>query len=248
MMTDVCDRTSLEGAGLQRAGRFLLLALCLAAAALLAGCGGGRGGPVAYDVAIPPPDVQGEPVADTSAPIGALDTLNVNVFQVESLSGEFAVDQAGAIDFPLLGNVVVQGRTTQELSSHLASRLSERYLQSPQVSVSVKERAQQTVTVDGSVQQPGVFAVKGPTTLMQAVAMARGISEDANPQRVMIFRTVNGERVAGAYDLKAIRTAQAEDPVVYGNDIIIVDGSRARKLFRDLIQSMPLLGVMRPFY
>ena len=141
----------------------------------------------------------------------------------------------------------VQGRTAQEVSTQLAARLSERYLQSPNVSVAVKERAQQTITVDGSVQQPGVFGIKGPTTLLQAVAMARGTSQDANPQRVIVFRTINGERVAGAFDLKAIRTAQAEDPVIYGNDIIIVDGSRARQLFRDLMQTVPLLGIMRPF-
>lgn len=242
MMTVLRDRVSTAGAG-----RLLLLSLCIVAAALLAGCGGGRGGPVPYDVAMAPPDVQGEPVANTSAPIGALDTLQINVFQVPTLSGEFTVDQAGAIDYPLLGTVPVQGRTAQEVSTQLAARLSERYLQSPNVSVAVKERAQQTITVDGSVQQPGVFGIKGPTTLLQAVAMARGTSQDANPQRVIVFRTINGERVAGAFDLKAIRTAQAEDPVIYGNDIIIVDGSRARQLFRDLMQSVPLLGIMRPF-
>ena len=223
---------------------FLFLA---AVAALLAGCTEGRGGSVPYEVAMPAPDVQAEPVAASSAPIGALDTLQISVFQVESLTGEFKVDQAGMIDYPLLGNVQAQGRTAQELGTQIAARLGERYLQSPQVSVSVRDRAQQTITVDGSVKQPGVFKVKGPTTLIQAVAMASGTSEDANPSRVIVFRTVNGERVAGAFDLKAIRRAQAEDPVIYGNDIVVVDGSRARTLFKDLLGTIPLLGVLRPF-
>lgn len=222
-------------------------ALAGACALLLAGCGG-RGGSVPYDVALPAPDAQAQPVASTTAPIGALDTLQINVFQVESLSGDFKVDQAGAIDFPLLGTVPAQGRTAEQLGTQLAARLGERYLQSPSVAVSVKERAEQTITIDGSVRQPGMFKVKGPTTLLQAVAMASGTSEDANPSRIIVFRTVNGERLAGAFDLKAIRKAEAEDPVIYGNDIVIVDGNRARQLFKELMSSVPLLGMLRPFY
>jgi polysaccharide export outer membrane protein len=82
---------------------------------------------------------------------------------------------------------------------------------------------------------------------MQAIAMAKGTTQDANPSRVIVFRTIRGERTAGAFDLADIRRAKAEDPVIYGNDIIIVDGSRARSLFRDLMSSFPLLSVLRPF-
>jgi polysaccharide export outer membrane protein len=92
-----------------------------------------------------------------------------------------------------------------------------------------------------------MFTVKGPTTLLQAVAMARGTTEDANPSRVIVFRTIGGEKVAGAFDLKAIRRAQAADPAIYGNDIVIVDGSRARQMYRDLMSTIPLLGILRPF-
>lgn len=228
-------------------GKSLWLGLLLLAALLLAGCTEGRGGAVAYDVALPTPTVQAQPVAATDAPIGALDTVQINVFQVESLSGEFKVDQAGAIDYPLLGTVPAQGRTAETLGQQIAAKLSEKYLQSPSVSVSVKERAEQTITVDGSVKQPGMFKVKGPTTLMQAVAMASGTTDDANPSRVIVFRTINGERLAGAFDLKAIRRAEAEDPVIYGNDIVVVDGSRARALFKDLMGTIPLLGILRPY-
>ena len=221
---------------------------CLAAAVLLSGCTGGRGGPVPYvTTPMAAPDVEAEQVTSSSAPIGALDKIRVTVFQEDSLSGEFTVDQAGKIDYPLIGIVQVQGRTTKELGLQLAAALGERYMQSPNVSVSIQERAEQTVTVDGSVNRPGVFKVKGPTTLMQAVAMASGTSQDANPSRVYVFRTVHGEKVAGAFDLKQIRTAQAEDPIIYGNDIVVVDGSRGRQLFRDIIQTVPVLGVLRPF-
>jgi polysaccharide biosynthesis/export protein len=228
--------------------RLLKGAVVAAASLAMASCAAGRGGTVPYEPQnFVPPDVQAEPVANSAQPIGALDTLNISVFGVESLTGEFKVDDAGKVDYPLLGAVQAQGRTTDELSRQLASGLSQKYLQSPNVQVAIKERAEQKVTVDGSVKLPGVYKVKGPTTLIQAVAMAQGLSEDANPSRVYVFRTIHGERVAGAFDLKMIRRAQAEDPVIYGNDIVVVDGSKNRQLFRDLIQTLPVLGVLRPF-
>jgi polysaccharide biosynthesis/export protein len=228
--------------------RLLKGAVTVAAALAVAACAGGRGGSVPYEpTGFVAPDAQAEPVASASQPIGALDTLNISVFQVESLTGEFKVDAAGKIDYPLLGAVQAQGRTTDELREQLAASLSQKYLQSPNVQVAIKDRAEQKVTVDGSVKQPGVYVVKGPTTLLQAVAMARGTSEDANPSRVIVFRTIRGERMAGAFDLQDIRRAKAEDPVIYGNDIVIVDGSRARQVFRDLMTTLPLLTVLRPF-
>jgi polysaccharide export outer membrane protein len=223
--------------------RALLVAAALAAAACT-----GRGGSVPYEPGgFVAPDAQAQPVASETQPIGALDTISVAVFQVPTLSGDYKVDAAGKIDYPLLGSVQAQGRTTQQLRDQMAAALSQKYLQSPNIQVAIKDRAEQTITVDGSVRNPGQFIVKGPTTLLQAVAMAKGTSEDANPSRVVVFRTIRGERMAGAFDLQDIRRAKAEDPTIYGNDIVIVDGSRARAVYRDLMSTLPLLTILRPF-
>jgi polysaccharide export outer membrane protein len=222
-------------------------ALLVVAALAAAGCTG-RGGSVPYEpVGLTAPDTQSQPMANALVPVGALDTVTVSVFQVESLSGDYKVDAQGKIDYPLLGSVQAQGRTTQELRQDIAAALSQKYLQSPNVQVAIKDRAEQTITVDGSVRNPGQFIVKGPTTLLQAVAMAKGTTEDANPSRVVVFRTIRGERLAGAFDLQDIRRAKAEDPVIYGNDIVIVDGSKARQVYRDLMSTLPILGLLRPF-
>ena len=224
-------------------GRALLVLAALAAA----GCTG-RGGSVPYEPqGFQAPDVQSQPVANATHPVGALDTITVNVFGVESLSGDYKVDAQGKIDYPLLGSIQAQGYTTQELRNNMAAALSQKYLQSPNVQVAIKDRAEQTITVDGSVRAPGQFIVKGPTTLLQAVAMAKGTTEDANPSRVVVFRTIRGEKMAGAFDLQDIRRAKSEDPVIYGNDIVIVDGSRARAVYRDLMSTLPLLTILRPF-
>jgi polysaccharide export outer membrane protein len=114
------------------------------------------------------------------------------------------------------------------------------------VQVAISAPAEQSVTIDGSVKSPGTFPVKGTTTLLRAVALGGGLSEDANPSRVIVFRTVKGQKMAGAFDVQAIRRAQEPDPVIYGNDIVIVDGSRGRRLFREILSSVPLLGILRP--
>lgn len=215
---------------------------------LLAACTPGRGGSVAYEPeGFDRPDVETVVATPAMQRIGPLDKLRINVFQVADLSGDFTVDASGNIIFPLIGNVAAQGKLPEELAQHIATRLGERHLRSPNVSVSVLEQAQQTITVDGAVRQPGVLQIRGTTTLMQAVALARGTSEDANPSRVVVFRTINGQRMAAAFDLRAIRRAQAEDPTIYGNDIVVVDGTNTRAIWREIISVLPIIGMFRPY-
>jgi polysaccharide export outer membrane protein len=230
--------------------RIFVLLLAAFGAAALAGCAGTRGGPVPYEPTnFGRPDVESVApnVADGPQRIGALDKLKVSVFQVPELSGDFQVDSAGSIEFPLIGAVTVIGKTAEEVRQTLTARLGDRYLSNPNVQVALTEQTEQAITVDGSVRNPGVFPVKGTTTLMQAIALAKGTAEDANIRRVIVFRTIKGERMAGAFDLQDIRRAKAKDPLIYGNDIVIVDGSRAQKVFKELLATLPLLSVLRPY-
>jgi polysaccharide biosynthesis/export protein len=214
---------------------------------LLAGCAT-RGGSVEYEPeGFGPPDVSAPVSQDGAHLIGALDKLNIAVFQVEELTGEYQIDSRGNLSFPLIGTVPAQGRSTEELARELTALLGKRYLRSPNVQVTIAEATDHTITVDGSVRRPGVLPIRGATSLMRAVALAQGLAEDANPARVIVFRTIDGQRMAAAFDLRAIRRAEAEDPAIFGNDIVIVDGSRARTLFRDVVSSIPMLGVFRPW-
>ena len=87
----------------------------------------------------------------------------------------------------------------------------------------------------------------GRTTLMEAVARAGGATGSANMRRVLIFREIDGQRMVAAFDLAAIREAQAEDPEIFAQDIIIVDGSRTRQWYRDFLLTLPVIGLFRPF-
>jgi polysaccharide export outer membrane protein len=199
-------------------------------------------------VQLPPPDsaVLIRP-GDSDYRIGPQDLLDVNVFQVADLSKQIQVDSGGKILLPLVGQVTAAGRTTSELSKDIATALQKSYLKNPQVVVSVKEASSQKVTVDGAVQQPGIYALQGPTTLMQAIALARGVdSKLANLKKVAVVRTVNQKRTAGMFDLAAIREGRAEDPQVYGQDVIIVDTSGGKSFLRDFAQTFPLFQIL-PF-
>lgn len=213
----------------------------------LAGCGNSRGGSIPYDVQLAAPDAPQAAALEANYRIATLDTLRVNVFNVPDLSGEFQVDLIGNISMPLIGNVSAIGLTTDELEERLAQRLGERYLNNPDVTVGVQSSTSRVVTVDGSVRQPGAHPIPGQSTLLQAVAMAGGPDQDANPRRVYIFRTIDGQRMHAAFDLTSIRRGEAEDPVVYRGDIIIVDGSRFRAIQRDILTTLPIFTLFRPF-
>ena len=225
-----------------------IVSMSLAAAGCAAtGNGGGKSNVPLNPAGFSKPDTEAVAVAAASQPIGVSDRITVSVFQVPDLSGDFQVDAAGNISMPLIGSVPAQGKTAAELARHLEQRLGATYLTNPNVQVAIKEATSQTFTVDGSVRTPGVFPMKGATTLMKAVAVAAGTTEDADPSRVVVFRQINGQRMAAAFNLAAIRRGNAEDPPIYGNDIIVVDGSRARAVYKELLQAFPLFAFFMPF-
>ena len=221
-----------------------LLGIALTAAAL-AGCAT-KPLNVAYnpaDFGAPDPVVIA-PLPDVITPG---DKIKVTVFQVDSLSGNYLVEQNGQIDFPLIGIIQAQGRTPSEFAKILADRLGERNLRNPNVQVAVVERAQQTITLEGAVRQPAVVPIRGKSTLLQAIALGGGTSEDAIASQVVVFRQVNGSRMAAAFNLVAIRRAEAPDPVIYPNDVIVVAGSHNKNLIDRVLQVLPIIGIFRPF-
>lgn len=191
---------------------------------------------------LPPPDRSD--LLSESRPylIGPFDKLTIDVFGIEELSKkEVQTDASGRISFPLAGVVEAAGRTPGEIEKILEDRLRERYVRDPQVTVNLMETVSQVITVDGQVKEPGLYPVIGRMTLMRAVATAKGTSEFAKLDDVVIFRTVNQQDLAALYNLKAIRRGAYPDPEVFANDVVVVGDSQARRLFKDALQLVPLL-------
>lgn len=222
------------------------------AAAGLAACASGERVAPAPEVAtsIDPRAMQSiaSSTTDESYRIGPSDKLAITVFQVQDLTfPEIFVDAAGNLQLPLLGSVRAAGRTPAELASDIEQRLSERYLRNPQVMVIVSQAASQKITVDGAVTKPGVYEMRGRTSLMQAVAMAEGPTRVAALDSVAVFRTVDDRRMVAVFDLAAIRAGQMPDPVVQGDDVIVVDTSRLSATMREVLQALPGLAVFGYF-
>jgi polysaccharide export outer membrane protein len=226
--------------------RRLRSAAALAAILLLAACADSRGGPIPYSQALAPPDAPSVAQLESSYRILPMDKLAIRVFKQEDLTGDYDVDLAGHISLPLIGEVEAANMTTAQLDQELTDKLGAKYLEHPDVSVSIKQSAGRLVTIDGAVKDSGSFPVLGNLTLMQAVALAKGTSEDANPHRVAIFRTIGGKPQAAAFDLTSIRRGQAQDPQVYPGDIVVVDGSSVKAMEKRLLQSIPLLAIFGP--
>ena len=219
----------------------------LAALALLAMApAGARAADAATATPIAPGAILADPpLSAADYRIGPLDKLNIVVFQVKELSVEnLQVDGSGKILLPLIGSLQAKGKTTTELSNEIAAMLSARYLQSPQVSVMVADTASQKVTVEGAVNDAGVFELKGRTSLLEAVARAKGVAKGANSHRVSIIRTVDGAPHAATFDLAEIGAGRARNPEVLANDVIIVDASKAKSLWRGMVEAMPALYLL----
>lgn len=230
--------------------KFVLAALMLAPALILAACSSTPVGQTAQmGASLPPPDpVRLAPATQQGGyRVGPMDVLDVTVYQVPDLTRQVQVDAAGQIVLPLVGPVTAAGKTVSDLQVDVANRLREKYLQSPEVTIYVKEFASQKVTVEGSVTQPGVYPIQGRTTLLQALAMARGADRLANQKRVAVFRTVNNQRMAALFDIDAIRSGTMDDPEVYGNDVVVVERSGMKSAFQSATGVVPILGLFRPF-
>ena len=121
------------------------------------------------------------------------------------------------------------------------------FLQNPQVSVFVKEFTSQRVTVEGAVNKPGIFPITGRTSLLQAVALSEGLHPLADPFSVVVFRTIQGQRMAALFDLRAIRAGNVEDPQIYGDDIVVVDQSGGKTALKTITDSLRGIVGFRTF-
>lgn len=191
---------------------------------------------------LPPPNRADLTAADRPALIGPLDTIQVDVFNIPDLSREMQVDSSGRIAMPLAGTLDARGKTAQELASSIETALRARYVRDPEVTINIKNSVSQVVTIDGQVVEPGLYPVTNQMTLMRVIASAKGLSEFARQEDVVILRTVGNQRMAGLYNVAAIRRGEYDDPSIYANDMIVVGDSPQRRMFRDFVSLSPVLA------
>ncbi len=179
--------------------------------------------------------------------IGPQDVLEITVFRVPELSKTVQVAEVGTINMPLLGDVRAAGSTAQDIERDLATKLGAKYLNSPQVSVLIKEYNSQRITVEGSVERPGVYPYRGNITLLQLIASAGGFKDVADTSEIVVFRTQNGRRQVARFNVDDIKSGKSPDAVIMQSDVVVVTPSSSKVLYQDFLKVVPILGVFRPF-
>jgi polysaccharide export outer membrane protein len=195
-------------------------------------------GPAAYDTI-------GGAIPAAPGPYRVLpgDKLAVAIFQEQDLTQpQVQVDEAGMISLPLVGALPAAGLTTTELSRAIETAYGARYLRDPQVNVTLIDARPRTVAVEGQVGRPGVYELQPGYTLLSAMALAGSPSQDAKLDEVLLFRTVDGQRMGGRFDLTEIRSGRMPDPQLAPGDVVVVGVSSLRGIYRDILQAAPLLG------
>jgi polysaccharide export outer membrane protein len=216
--------------------------------ALLPGCASNDTSQLPRDASayalFPPPQAD---AAVRNYLISPLDILAVTVFQEPDLSvRDMQVDSGGNVILPLIGKLRASGKTSEQLSNEVAHALNVKYLTNAQVTVIVQAATSQKVTVEGSVTEPGVYEIRGRTTLLDALAMAKGTSRVAALTQVVVFREINGQRMGALFDVKQISSGRARDPEILGNDTVVVGLSSVKAVWRDILIASPLVSAFRP--
>jgi polysaccharide export outer membrane protein len=163
------------------------------------------------------------PAATAEEPyrIGKEDVLDVSVWRDPDLSRTLPVRPDGFITLPMVGEVQAEGRTTVELEQDIAHRL-QKYIQTPRVTVMVREVNSARVYVTGEVQKPGAFPLRGQVTVLQALAMAGGLTEFADRNGMMVIRANNGPHISVRYSDLIDRRAQGSDFPLQPGDTVVV--------------------------
>ncbi len=180
--------------------------------------------------------------------IGPADELEIEIFQVDELSGVEKVNSRGFIRMPLIGNVQVAGLTPEQAEDLIAQLYEVDYLQDPQVNIDISDYASQQVTLMGAVEKPGIYPLKGHTTLLEALAMAGGTNRLADEEEIIVFRTLGpGEVVGYVVNLEEIIAGEKRDPEVIGNDRIVIAESGAKSFIKGITDTLRGFVGFRPY-
>ena len=195
--------------------------------------------PAPQGEAASPPLVSAQPQATQNYVVGPRDVLRINVFDELTLTGPYSVDAGGFINFPLVGRVRVGGVTVREIEDELRKVLAERFLVNPQVTVEVAEFRSQQVFIMGEVRAPGRYTLEGNTSLLEALAIAGSVTQDAGDDVLVVHpKTPTGTRAALPQDadaevatvsLRDLQTGRLSQVEIRDGDTILV--TRADTIF-----------------
>ena len=163
--------------------------------------------------------------------LGPEDALQINVYDNPDLSGKYIISSEGTITYPLLGQLVVSGKSTGEVNQLLTDLLGKDFLYNPIVSVAVADYRSKMVKIIGNVGKPGSYALTKPTQLFEILSRADGLTRNiTRGQKVHILRSMRqdssraGHLESHTIDLYQLLVEGNEDLNIYlqNGDVIFV--------------------------
>jgi polysaccharide export outer membrane protein len=135
--------------------------------------------------------------------IGPDDVLSIMFWQDKDLSAEVVVLPDGNINLPLLNVMKAAGLTPDQLRRRVVEE-ARSFVEDPDATVAVKQVNSRKVFITGEVQKPGVYPLTGPTTVVQLIATAGGLTSYAKLTDILVMRTENGQPVPYRVNYKQI--------------------------------------------
>ncbi|AMY00684.1 polysaccharide biosynthesis/export family protein [Mesorhizobium ciceri] len=185
-------------------------------------------------------------------PLSPNDVLEVDVFQVDNLNRTVQVDAGGQISLPLIGTVMAAGKTVRQLEKEIEAAYSANYLQSPDVTIFIKESIGQRITVDGEVNKAGIYPVSSNASLIDAVALAGGFNTIGDAGKVFVYRNIGQNTLVANYNVENIRAGKSRNPRIYGGDKVVVFPSKSKIALNNLKDALGVastavrIGVLAP--
>jgi polysaccharide export outer membrane protein len=155
--------------------------------------------------------------------LGPEDALEISVWKEPDLTKQLVVRPDGKISYPLIGEVQAAGLTVKQLQEAISKRLT-KYVTDAHVTVILLKAQNYEIYVTGKVNKPGNFMIGRPINVMQAIAMAGGLTPFASPGSIMVLRTTDGKEEVFPFNYKEVSRGQflEQNRTLLPGDVIVV--------------------------
>ncbi len=155
--------------------------------------------------------------------LGPEDALEISVWKEPDLTKQLVVRPDGKITYPLIGEVQASGRTVEQLQAEIAKRLT-KYVTDAHVTVILLKAQNYKIYVTGKVNKPGEFVVGSPVNVMQAIAMAGGLTPFASPGSITVLRKVGHQEEVFPFSFNDVAKGlmPQENRTLKPGDVVVV--------------------------
>jgi len=160
--------------------------------------------------------------------LGFNDVVQMKVYQEDDMTTQVRIEKDGNVALPLLGSVVIGGKTLEQATKQITELLNKDYLVNPQVNLTVVEYAKRKFTLLGQVQRPGTYEIPNEESinLLQAIAIAGGYTRLGAPWKITVQRMVNGEQKVFKLNAETMSKDKTSKPFIIQTDDTITVGEK----------------------